>query len=719
VVEKLARGIGGTETAPNRLRVRSGLALPRLRRLSQITFLLLFVIHVCATAYRGSLPAGGAETRLPFSVRLLLDFDPLAAVSNALATRALYQGLLWSLAILLPTFFFGRFFCGWICPLGTLHHFFSHLKSESKLGRRRIESNRYRRWQTLKYYLLLALLAAAFFGGALVGILDPLVLFVRTLTASILPALNYALAALLRISVFSFRQPYFRQGFLLGLLFVTILALNLRITRFWCRALCPLGALLGLVSRWSILGIEKRAVECGECNRCLLHCQGGDDPLPGAPWRKAECHLCLNCVADCPEGALRFRLFPPRAATRETPDLKRRRVLTSLAAGTAALPLLRANTGLAVETNPRLIRPPAALAEKDFLARCIRCGECLKVCPSNALHPAFSEAGWEGIWTPVLVPRVGFCQPNCTLCGQVCPTGAIWEFTSGEKGWAAETKAAKPIRIGTAFYDRGRCLPWAMAIECIVCEEWCPVSPKAIYLRPAEVFDAAGNAKQVHQPYLDPERCVGCGACEFACPVRDRPAISISSVGESRSATNQLLLRKPLQREVYLPESNAAPGWIKTADTRTFVAADLWKYVDGDADRYLHAGVRQTFTAGYRYRNGLEAVADVHQMADRKGATALYESESAAGSHVVSVGDSGRSYGQSLTFRKGCFFVRLVAFDNSPGVESALLALARAVAQNLGTDGTFPESEILETFRLSPGFGLLAGASDAQIKVSK
>src|ERR1035438_9152048 len=112
------------------------------------------------------------------------------------------------------------------------------------------------------------------------------------------------------------------------------------------------------------------------------------------------------------------------------------------------LPLLRANTGLSPEPHERLIRPPAALDEKQFLARCIRCGECMKVCPNNALHPAFTEAGWEGIWTPVLVPRVGYCEPSCTLCGQVCPTGAILRFTSKEKAWIGTPAAdTPPIRL--------------------------------------------------------------------------------------------------------------------------------------------------------------------------------------------------------------------------------------------------------------------------------
>jgi polyferredoxin len=547
--------------------------LPKLRRASQILCLGLFLLHLIKTEFRGSLHSAPGDIRLPIPYpAIFLQSDPLVAIANALSSHALYRGLLWSLTILIPTLILGRFFCGWICPLGTLNHFFSSWKSERKRGLERIERNRYKRWQTLKYYVLIAVLVAALLGSGIVGIFDPISLLVRSLTLSILPGLNVAFNALFdslyrtQVSVLqllgeglrilfsqillSFKQPYFRQGFVFGLILLVILTLNLRITRFWCRALCPLGALLGVLSRWSILGLEKHPSHCEDCNRCLLGCQGGDDPIPGAQWRKAECHLCFNCVGDCPESGIQFKFFPATPTTVEGPNLQRRKALTSVAAGAAALPLLRSTTGLAVERHERLIRPPGSLDEKHFLDRCIRCGECMKVCPNNALHPTLVEAGLEGLWTPVLVPRVGYCEPSCVLCGQVCPTGAIWEITSTEKAWAGNSadKNAKPIRVGTAFYDRGRCLPWAMATECIVCEEWCPTSPKAIYLRPAEVFDAQGNAKQVRQPYVDPERCVGCGACEFACPVQDRPAVYVTSIGETRSKTNQILLRKPRRK---------------------------------------------------------------------------------------------------------------------------------------------------------------------------
>ena len=518
----------------------------RLRRWSQTGFLALFLVLLSRTDFRGTFRRGGADFRLPEPVNLFFRIDPLAAFANALATGALYRGLLWSLAIILPTLVLGRFFCGWVCPLGTLHHFVSTWKSSRKRGVRLLESNRYHRWQMAKYYLLLGLLIAAVFGSAAIGWLDPLSLLVRSLGLSLLPALNqlssclpYEVDVVLRHTLLGMRQPQFRQAFFLGVVFLALLAANLWVTRFWCRALCPLGGLLGLLSRWSILGLEKDRSHCDECNRCLIGCQGGDDPIPGAKWRKHECHLCLNCVGECPESGIRFRFFPSAAQALEHPDLERRHVLASLAAGTALVPVLRA------APPERPVRPPGALDETAFLDRCIRCGECMKVCPNHALQPAWMEAGFESLWTPVLVPRIGYCEPACILCGTVCPTGAIWEFTSREKAWGAGTTArdARPIRIGTAFYDRGRCLPWAMATECIVCEEWCPTSPKAIYLRPADVAGPDGAPKSVRQPYIDPQQCVGCGACEFACPVHDRPAVYVTSIGETRSRANQILLK--------------------------------------------------------------------------------------------------------------------------------------------------------------------------------
>jgi polyferredoxin len=510
-----------------------------------------------------------SDIHLRGPVRLFFEWDPLVAIANALATHALYRGLLWCLVILLPTLFLGRFFCGWICPMGTLQHFVGNMPSESKRGKQRIEANRYKRWHTIKYVVLIAGLVAACFGSMAIGWLDPFSLLVRSIGLSILPAFNFTVRAvlapmenshiaaikatgeithaILQFLVLDFRQAHFAQGLALGILFLLILAASLRVTRLWCRSICPLGALLGAASRWSVLGLHKDADSCDKCNRCLMHCQGGDDPIGGAPWRKAECLMCMNCVGSCPHDSLVFRFFRKEKEV-ASPDLGRRRTLTGLAAGAIAVPLMRADTAMGKSRNERLLRPPGALDEPDFLSRCIRCGECMKVCPNNSLHPTLGEAGLEGLWTPTLVPRIGYCEPSCVLCSEVCPTGAIWQITPREKGWVVgvgqSAAADQPVRLGTAFYDRGRCLPWAMATECIVCEEWCPVSPKAIYVQEAQVIDAAGNTKTLKQPRVDPSRCVGCGACEFACPLQERPAVYVTSIGESRSPGSQILLNR-------------------------------------------------------------------------------------------------------------------------------------------------------------------------------
>lgn len=539
--------------------------LSLFRRISQVGFLLLFLWLLVSTSLR---PDTGAtsEIHLRWPARLFFEWDPLVALVNALAGHALYRGLLWSLLILVPTLFLGRFFCGWICPMGALQQWVASWPSEAKRGKQRIESNRYKRWQTWKYTLLIGGLVAALTGSAAIGWFDPFSLLVRSFGLALLPAFNLMMRAvitpleqshvhwikatgnglhfLLGSTILDFRQPHFMQGVFLGILFLVILFASLWVTRLWCRALCPLGALLGALSRWSIFGLHKDSSTCDKCNRCLLHCQGGDDPIGGAPWRKSECLMCMNCVGSCPHSTLEFRSFRTEKEV-ASPDLGRRRTLTGLAAGAAAVPLMRANTGMGKSRDERLIRPPGSLDEPDFLARCIRCGECMKVCPNTALHPTLTEAGLEGLWTPKVVPRIGYCEPSCVLCSEVCPTGAIWTTTPQEKGWVEGLgQTRQPIRLGLASYDRGRCLPWALATECIVCEEWCPVSPKAIYVEEADVIDSSGKVKRLKQPRIDPSRCVGCGACEYACPLQEHPAVYVTSIGESRSPSAQILLNR-------------------------------------------------------------------------------------------------------------------------------------------------------------------------------
>lgn len=182
--------------------------------------------------------------------------------------------------------------------------------------------------------------------------------------------------------------------------------------------------------------------------------------------------------------------------------------------------------------NALLIRPPGARDESSFLSRCVKCGECMKVCITNGLQPTFLQAGLEGMWSPVLVPRIGYCEYNCTLCGQVCPTGAIEKL---------DVEVKRKRKIGLAFIDQNRCLPYAFATECIVCEEHCPTSPKAILFRQEKVQTHTGEV-ELKLPVVDPKVCTGCGICEYKCPVGEEAAIRVSSIGEERSLENRLFL---------------------------------------------------------------------------------------------------------------------------------------------------------------------------------
>ena len=194
-------------------------------------------------------------------------------------------------------------------------------------------------------------------------------------------------------------------------------------------------------------------------------------------------------------------------------------------------------------TDPRLLRPPGAADEKTFLSLCIRCGECMKVCPTNALQPAVLEAGVEGIFSPRLAPRFIFeqgtgeykdcCEYACTLCGQVCPTGAIPRLTE-------VAKHAHPT--GKAYFDHSLCLPWAEKTPCIRCEEMCPAPEKAIkILNTFTIKGKDGEDVEIQQPYVDRDLCVGCGNCESKCTLEGVPAIRVLRVRRARSEDGDAL----------------------------------------------------------------------------------------------------------------------------------------------------------------------------------
>ncbi|MFH1809529.1 MAG: 4Fe-4S dicluster domain-containing protein [Pseudomonadota bacterium] len=495
-----------------------------LRRAYQVFFLGLFLFLIGATT---SAFVGG------FPVWWFLAFDPLVALTTTLAGHRLYHLLLWSVPLVVVTLLVGRFFCGWICPMGVLHQAIGWLARPRKISAR-LKLNAPRALYRTKYLVLLFMLGAAALGSTQIGWLDPIAFTWRALSTSLVPAADRMAFGLYQ------GERHFHTSTLIATLFLAALALNLWTQRLYCRLLCPLGALLGLTSKLSLFRLTRDLQTCTDCKKCGGDCQGAADPQ--GTLRQTECLLCLNCVYDCPEGSMSLRFLPSPELTTVDIDLGRRRWVGAAVAGAALVPLARASDGVEPRPNPERIRPPGSLCEEDFLGRCIKCGACMKVCPTAALQPALTEAGLEGLWSPILVPRIGYCEHQCTLCGQVCPTGAIRPISVGEKLGLPPNE--QPISIGTAFFDRGRCLPWAMDTQCIVCEEVCPTSPKAIYFKLETVVDRHGKSVQLKRPFVEPALCIGCGICETRCPVFDRAAVRVTSVGETRDVENRIVLGK-------------------------------------------------------------------------------------------------------------------------------------------------------------------------------
>ena len=574
------------------------------RRISQGFFFCLF-LWFCLV----STPGSRFFQMQGWPINWFLQLDPLVGLATVLTTHTLYKGLLWGLATFILTVLFGRFFCGWVCPFGTLHHFIGFLAHRKAKTSERIRLNTFHPLQRIKYYLLLVFVGIAAYPSdqaiLLTGLLDPIPLITRTFNLFILPVADAG------VGITSVTARLYQGGWLIFTVFLATILANLLIPHLYCRFICPLGALFGLISRLAVWRIGKMEEQCKDCKVCEQHCEGGCSPSTNI--RTSECLLCCNCIDPCPDRTITYQVLANPAGEDTQPNISRRGFSLSLVSGLLVAPAFGLADKSGHNWNIGIIRPPGSLAEQEFLQQCIKCGQCMRVCPTNVLQPAGLEHGLESLWTPILNNRIGSsgCQLNCVACGQVCPTAAIRPISLIEKLGRDEFTEQGPVKLGTAFLQRGRCLPWAMDKPCIVCEENCPLSPKAIFTRTVYVTVRHGQfsvdeieadasritimektlvpgkygsgdyycllgdrrykirangmdffmldqepdeqdmehaivAVQVRlqRPYVDIERCTGCGVCEHECPVNGKKAIRITAEGETRNPKRALLLKR-------------------------------------------------------------------------------------------------------------------------------------------------------------------------------
>lgn len=429
------------------------------------------------------------------------------------------------ITILILTLMVGRVYCSFICPLGILQDVFIFLKKKI------IKKVRfaYKRPKNVLRYTFFAATIITFFSGSmlLLYLLDPYSAFGRissSLAKPVIIGLNNVVSSVFQsmdiFTVYPVNFTYTNLGTIAipAAFFILIAWMSLSQARLYCNMICPVGTLLGLVSRISIFKIKINN-KCTKCGRCAMACKANCIDFKKGKVDFDRCVGCYNCIASCPDDAIAYKLSHANKKTQAntkskmvdntmTNDSTRRSFFKSIFAsvlGYAAIETVSQAQGnkneLKVQSvnKKNAVSPPGSLSHKHFHSNCTACHLCITACPTKVLQPSFLEYGLKGMLQPHLDYKTSFCNYDCTICSEVCPTGAILEITENKK---------KQTQLGIARFIKGNCIVYKAKTSCGACAEHCPT--KAVHMVAYE--------QGLTIPEVRPEICVGCGACEFACP---------------------------------------------------------------------------------------------------------------------------------------------------------------------------------------------------------
>lgn len=466
-------------------------------------------------------------SRYPVYLQFIPSLFKFASLLNITAAGFIF--------VIILTLLGGRIYCSSICPLGTLQDFFSFIK-------RKLNKRKYfiylKDYKILKYSFL-ALAVVSFFAGtmAFIDILDPFSntgkIFHNILRPVLILANNSASYLLSKMNLY-FLYPVEIKGFSIAAfgfsfaLLVLIFIMSYTKGRLFCNSVCPVGTVLGFISKYSLIKIRIDKDKCKSCNLCEHVCKAGCIDKKSKEVDNQRCINCFNCLQVCPGNGIDYRYGfinrqskLDRESTEEhknfdSVDKKRRDILlrtalfafTLSASAYAQIKIIPKKLSKIPVLKKNAVSPPGSKSIKHFNDNCTACHLCVSSCPTQVLQPSLFEYGLSGFLQPIMDYRSSYCNQDCLICGEVCPSGAILKFTKEQK---------KTIQTGKVQFEKRNCIVETEGTECGACSEHCPT--KAVNMVPYK--------NRLHIPEIENKYCIGCGACEHACPVKPFKAIYV------------------------------------------------------------------------------------------------------------------------------------------------------------------------------------------------
>ena len=478
--------------------------------LRKVRLILAVLFFMCVTVLFLDF-TGTAHTYLSWIAKI--QFIPAVLSLNAIVV----------ISLLLLTFIFGRLYCSVICPMGIFQDIISWVAGKTKRNRFTYSPAK----NILRYVILVIYAVTVILGiGIVIAILDPYAAFGRIVNTTLQPLYelcNNGLAIIAeRMNSYAFYKVdvWVRSISALATAITTLIVIAIlawRNGRTYCNTICPVGTLLGFVSKYSLLKPTIDTTKCNGCTLCQRNCKASCINAKEHKIDYSRCVTCGDCIEKCNRGAITYsfrKSEKPADARQDNVDTSKRAFMATAAAMATASTIKAQDKvldgGLAVildkeipERQTRIV-PAGSLSLNNFLSKCVGCQLCVSACPNNVLRPNMLQ--------PEMSYENGYCRPECTKCSEVCPAGAITLINKTEKS---------SIQIGHAVWRKKNCVVFTDNVECGNCARHCPSGAISM------VHTDKDDPKSPTFPVVNPERCIGCGACENLCPARPFTAIYV------------------------------------------------------------------------------------------------------------------------------------------------------------------------------------------------